>query len=342
VVDKLSKDKSMTLQKTNVKYFFSLIAFIIVLFGGCQSTDSEADASGVFEAQEVIISSESSGKILLLAIEEGQTLKAGQNIGHIDCQNLGFQKSQIQASIEALAQKQNNATPQTDILQQQLTTQQNQVATQKEQLRVLQKEYVRFTNLLKDKATTAKQLDDIEGQVEILKKQIITTESQTNVLRQQIKSQQAQVAIQNRGIMSERKPLQERIAQVNDQLKRCVITNPQEGTVLVKYATTNEITAPGKALYKIADLSNLILRAYITGDQLSKIKLNQSVKVLIDNGKEPPKEMAGTITYISSKAEFTPKTIQTKDERANLVYATKIKVKNDGFLKIGMYGEVKF
>lgn len=184
-------------------------------------------------------------------------------------------------------------------------------------------------------------MDDVEGQIDVLKKQIEATESQVSVLNQQIKSQQLQVSIQNRGVLSERKPLEERIAQMDDQLQRCSITNPIDGTVLVKYATTDEMTATGKALYKIANLSTLTLRAYITGDQLAKIKLNQPVKVFVDNGKETYKEMSGIVTWIASKAEFTPKTIQTKDERANLVYATKIKVKNDGYLKIGMYGEVK-
>ncbi len=319
-----------------------LIGLVTSIFLSCKSNDMESDASGVFEATEVVISSESAGKILQLAIEEGATLKAGQAVGNIDCQNLGLQKAQVEASIEALGQKQNDASPQTQILREQLITQQNQVATQKEQMRILEKEHVRLTNLVKAEAVPAKQLDDLEGQIDILKKQIITTESQAAVLRQQIKSQEQQVSIQNRGIMSERKPLQERVAQVEDQLKRCTIVNPFEGTVLVKYAEANEITAPGKALYKIADLSSLTLRAYITGEQLGKVKLNQTVKVLIDNGKEQFKEISGTIASISSKAEFTPKTIQTKDERSNLVYATKIKVKNDGFLKIGMYGEVKF
>ena len=307
----------------------------------CKSGDQAFDASGVFEANEVVISSEATGRILKLDIAEGSILAAGQNIGSIDCANLGLQKAQVEASIDALGQKQNDASPQTQILREQLLTQQAQVATQKEQLRVLEKERVRLQNLVKAEAIPTKQLDDLEGQIDILKKQMATTETQAAVLRQQIKSQEQQVAIQNRGILSERKPLQERVAQIDDQLKRCFIINPQAGTVLVKYAELNEVTAMGKPLYKIADLSTLTLRAYISGDQLGKVKLNQQVKVFVDNGKEDYKEMAGTIESIATKAEFTPKTIQTKDERANLVYAIKIKVKNDGFLKIGMYGEVK-
>lgn len=319
--------------------YFSL--FLLISLAACKGGDQEFDASGVFEANEVVISSEAVGKILRFEIEEGSSLKVGQVIGSVDCKNLSLQKAQIEASINALGQKTNDAAPQTQILREQLNSQQRQIATQREQLRILEHERKRLSNLVKAEAAPAKQLDDVEGQIDILKKQIETTESQVAVINQQIKSQQQQISIQNRGVLSERKPLQERIAQFDDQLQRCNITNPIEGTVLVKYATTNEMTATGKPLYKIANLSTLTLRAYITGDQLSKVKLNQPVKVFVDNGKDDYKEVSGTVTWIASKAEFTPKTIQTKDERANLVYATKIKVKNDGYLKIGMYGEVK-
>ncbi|WP_428657491.1 HlyD family secretion protein [Runella sp.] len=319
--------------------YFSL--FLLIVLTACKGSDQDFDASGVFEADEVVISSEAAGKITRFEVEEGSDLKAGQVIGNVDCKNLSLQKAQIEASIDALGQKTNDAAPQTQIVREQLISQQRQIATQREQLRVLERERKRIDNLVKAEAVPAKQLDDIDGQIDILKKQIDATESQVAVLNQQIKSQQQQVSIQNRGVLSERKPLQERIAQMDDQLQRCNITNPIDGTVLVKYAAADEMTATGKALYKIANLSTLTLRAYITGDQLGKVKLNQPVKVFVDNGKDAYKEVSGTVTWIASKAEFTPKTIQTKDERANLVYAAKIKVKNDGYLKIGMYGEVK-
>ncbi|WP_315821896.1 HlyD family secretion protein [Paraflavitalea speifideaquila] len=161
------------------------------------------------------------------------------------------------------------------------------------------------------------------------------------VTQQQINVQRSNVGTQNRSILSEGKPLEKRIAQLDDQLKRSGVANPINGTVITKYAEAGEMTATGKALYKIADLSTMTLRAYITGTQLSQVKLNQPVKVLIDNGAKEYREYNGVITWISDKAEFTPKTIQTKEERANLVYAVKIKVKNDGYIKIGMYGEVK-
>ena len=329
------------LKKAQQRGVGALICLSLLSLGACKNSDQTFDASGVFEADEVVISSESIGKILSLEVEEGTTLKAGQSVGSVDCTNLSLQKAQVQASMEALNQKTNDASPQIQILKEQLMTQQRQIVAQCEQLRLLEREHKRLDNLVKAEAVPSKQLDDVDGQISVLKKQIETSEGQVAVVQQQIKSQQQQVSIQNRGVLSEQKPLEERIAQFDDQLQRCTITNPIDGTVLVKYATTNEMTAAGKALYKIADLSSMTLRAYITGDQLGKIKLNQPVKVFVDNGKDSYKEVSGVVTWISNKAEFTPKTIQTKDERANLVYATKIKVKNDGFLKIGMYGEVK-
>ena len=182
---------------------------------------------------------------------------------------------------------------------------------------------------------TGKQLDDINNQISALRRQM-------EVTRRQIAVQQNTVYTQNRGILSEKKPLAKKVEQLNEQLSDADIINPVSGTVLIKYAQAGEMVAAGKPLYKIANLAELNLRAYLTGDQFSKLKLGDTVKVKVDYGKEDYKEYDGIVTWISGKAEFTPKTIQTKEERANLVYASKIKVKNDGFLKIGMYGEVEF
>ena len=188
---------------------------------------------------------------------------------------------------------------------------------------------------LKDGAVTQRQVDDINIQVDATRKQMLVTQQQINV-------QRSNTGTQNRSILSEKNPLEKQVAQLSEQLSKANIVNPVNGTVLTKYAEAGEVTSAGKALYKIADVSYLNLRAYITGTQLSTVKLNQTVKVFIDSGANKYREYPGTIIWISDKAEFTPKTIQTKDERANLVYAIKIKVKNDGYLKIGMYGEVKF
>jgi HlyD family secretion protein len=324
-----------------------LIAALAISVSACKSSNGEFDATGVFEAEEIIVSAEASGKLLNFSVSEGDVLKAGQAIGEIDCQNIGLQKAQVQASIAALKQKQNEASPQIEILAKQADNQKAVLATQREQLAVFEKERKRMQNLVNAEAAPSKQLDDVVGQIDILKKQMESTQSQIAVINQQMASQKEQVKIQNRGILSESQPLQVRVSQIEEQLGHCQIKNPIDGTVLVKYAAAQEVTGMGKPLYKIADVSTMTLRAYIAGTQLGQVKVNQTVKVFIDNGKggsshDNYKEMTGTVSWISSKSEFTPKTIQTKDERENLVYATKIKVKNDGFLKIGMYGEVRF
>lgn len=303
------------------------IWIIVLSLAACNSNNEKFDASGTFEADEVIVSSELNGKILSLNLDEGSVLKKDSIVGTIDAVNIALQKEQVEANIASLREKTSDVNPQVKLLQDQLTVQQTQLEN-------LQHEKKRIENLLKDDAATGKQLDDMNYQIDAMQKQMSVTQQQINV-------QKSNVATQNRSIMSEGKPLVKNIAMLEEQLSKSKIVNPVSGTVLTKYAEAGEITSAGKALYKIADLSVITLRAYITGTQLSQIKLNQDVKVLVDDGKDKYKEFTGTITWISDKAEFTPKTIQTKDERANLVYAIKIKVKNDGFLKIGMYGEVK-
>lgn len=314
----------------------------IVLMASCGNGNGKSDASGTFEADEVIVSAEATGKILQLNVEEGAALAKDMVIGKIDPTAIELQKEQAASSVEALGQKTNDASPQVSVLESQIVLQNRQVAVDEEQLRVLQKEQQRFQKLVAADAVPAKQLDDINGQVNVLEEKIKAGKTQLSVLQSQVNAQRRQVAIQNRGILSEKDPMEKKVAIIEDQLNRTSIKNPLAGTVLTKYAQANEFTSTGKALYKIADLSVLKLRAYITGNQLAQVKLNQPVKVKVDDGKGGYREFSGTISWISDKAEFTPKTIQTKEERANLVYAVKINVKNDGYLKIGMYGEVLF
>lgn len=304
------------------------ITLLALGFTACNNSNGKADASGTFEANEVIVSAESSGKLTSFTIEEGQTIAKDTVVGTVDGTNISLQKEQVESSIQALGEKTVDVSPQVKLLEDQLAVQQSQLSN-------LLHEQVRVQNLLKQDAATGKQLDDINAQIDVAKRSM-------SVTRQQIQVQQNNVATQNRSILSEGKPLQKRVAQLEDQLKKTSIVNPVTGTVLTKYAEQGEITSTGKALYKIADLSTITLRAYITGTQLSQVKLGQTVKVQVDDGAKKYKEYTGSISWVSDKAEFTPKTIQTKDERANLVYATKIKVKNDGYLKIGMYGEVSF
>ncbi|MCO5239157.1 MAG: efflux RND transporter periplasmic adaptor subunit [Chitinophagaceae bacterium] len=312
-VQKQQTQRKGNCQFSTVNYPLIIIATAIIL-SACNDNKVSFDASGSFEAEETVISSEATGAIKRLEIEEGQTLEAGQRIGYIDSLQLYLKKRQLEAQVIAILGKKPNISVQLSAL--------------KEQLKTAEKEKTRVANLVKGDAATPKQLDDINAQIEVLKKQI--------------EAQQSTLSISSEGLGKDVVPLQVQIEQLNDQLAKCNIINPANGTVLAKYAEPNEMTATGKPLYKIADLSNIILRAYITGDQLPQVKLNQKVKVLTDDGKGGYEETEGTITWINSKAEFTPKTIQTRDERANMVYAIKVKVKNDGTYKIGMYGEIKF
>jgi HlyD family secretion protein len=293
---------------------YILIISTTLLLAACTGNDNLYDASGTFEATEVIVSAEASGLIKTLNLEEGEALQAGQYIGAIDSVQLYLSKKQLQAQIQAVLSKRPDVA--------------TQIAALQEQLKQAHREQQRITNLLKADAATQKQLDDANAQVAIINKQI---EGQRSSLR-----------ITSASLSEETLPLTVQIEQLNDQLEKCRIVNPIAGTVLTKYAESNEMAASGKPLYKIADLSEIILRAYITGNQFAQVKLNQQVHVLVDAQDGNYTTYTGTVVWISDKAEFTPKTIQTKDERANLVYATKIKVKNDGKLKIGMYGEVKF
>ncbi|MBK7434667.1 MAG: HlyD family efflux transporter periplasmic adaptor subunit [Chitinophagaceae bacterium] len=299
----------------------------IALFG-CNGQNGQSDATGTFEAEEVIVSSEIPGKLVSFTVQEGAVLSKDSVVGTVDATNISLQQQQVEASIRSLNEKTADAAPQVSLLQNQLAVQQSQLENQLH-------EKSRIENLLKADAATGKQLDDINAQIEVTRRQMAVT-------RQQINVQRSNVATQNRSILSEADPLSKRVEQLKDQEKRAHIVNPVNGTVIAKYAEAGEVTSAGKALYKIADLSSLDLRVYITGIQLPKVKIGQTLTVLIDEGSKKYKSYPGMVTWIADKAEFTPKTIQTKEERANLVYAMKVRVKNDGYLKIGMYGEVKF
>ncbi|WP_317897588.1 HlyD family secretion protein [Aurantibacillus circumpalustris] len=292
----------------------TLITVMAVVLMSCKNNKEEYDASGTFESIETIVSAEANGVIAKLSIEEGQVIEEGKIIGYIDSTQLFLKRKQLLAQIKALLSKR------PDI--------QTQTAALEAQLKQAETEQKRVQNLVTANAATQKQLDDLTAQVSIIKKQI--------------EGQQSVLGITSNGITEESEPLKIQIEQLDDQLSKCKIINPIKGTVLVKYVEVNEMTAAGKPLYKLADLSTIILRAYITGDQFGEVKIGQAVKVLVDKGKSDYKDYEGVVEWLSNKAEFTPKTIQTKDERANLVYAIKIKIKNDGLLKIGMYGEVKF
>ena len=294
--------------------FISFLATTIVLLSSC-SNQHQYDASGAFETDETVISADATGTIKQFNLIEGQILKAGQHIGYIDSIQLYLKKMQLEAQIKNTLSNMPNISVQT--------------ASLIVQLRQAVREQQRISNMVKAGATSQKDLDDANTKVDDLTKQI--------------DAQKSTLDISSINISTQVVPLMVQIEQYNDQLMKCNIINPVNGTVLSRYVRQFEMATPGKPLYKIADLSSLNLRAYITGNQLSLIKLNQHVHVFADNGKEQYKEYQGIVTWISDKSEFTPKTIKTKEERSDLVYAIKVLVKNDdGLLKIGMYAEVKF
>lgn len=295
--------------------FISIILLIVTfLFASCSDGNGDFDATGTFESEEIIVSSEAMGKIVKFDVDEGTQLKHSQIVGVIDTTQLHLKKKQLLASVKAVLSKQPDINTQLASLQKQIET----AETEKH----------RIENLVKSNAATTKQLDDVNSQLEVLRKQYDATKSS--------------LTISKVGLQNETLPLTAQIEQIEDQIRKSYVTNPIDGTVLTRYAKLDEITSTGKALYKIANLKDMTLRAYVNGNQLGEIKLGQKVKVFVDKGNNEQKEMSGEIYWVSSKAEFTPKTIQTKDERANLVYAIKVKVANDGYLKIGMYGEIKF
>lgn len=283
----------------------------VVLAASC-GTEAEFDAQGTFEATEVVVSSEATGRILNFDIEEGMTIVANQAVGTIDSLQLHLQRKQLLAQQSALL------TSRPDV--------KKQVASLREQIVKQKSELRRVENMLSDGAATQKQKDDIEAQIKILEGQLEATLSTLSKNTSTINDNSV--------------ALEAQIAALDDRISKCSILSPVGGTVLVKYAEAGELASVGKPLMKIADLKNIYLRAYFTSDQLVNIKLGDEVKVVADFGGEERYDYTGRVAWISSESEFTPKTIQTKDSRANLVYAVKIAVENDGRLKIGLAGEV--
>ncbi|MBN2834997.1 MAG: HlyD family efflux transporter periplasmic adaptor subunit [Candidatus Delongbacteria bacterium] len=293
-----------------------LIALVIlgIFLVGCTKVEKTADAYGNFEAVETIISAESQGKLINFNINEGEDVKIGQSIGLIDTSMLVLQRNEISANLRALKFKLPDVSKDIKVLEQQIAN--------------IEIDRKRTENLLEKKAATQKQYDDIIAQMEVLKKQITATKYKASV--------------QSRSILSEIEPIEAKLKQINYSIDKCRIVNPAVGTVISKFVEENEIVSFGKPLYKVADLENIILRVYVSAPQMVNIKLGSEVKVLVDAPNNSMKEYTGKISWVSSKAEFTPKIIQTKEERTNLVYAVKIAVKNDGSLKLGMPGEVYF
>lgn len=289
------------------KLAFYLILPAIVL--AC-SRDDKSDAYGNFDAVEVNISSEASGRIIFLNIEEGKQVATGDTIGLIDTIDLSLKREQLVKQNQVILARINNL--------------ESQVKVQEQQKKNILVEKERVDKLFKEGAATSKQVDDINGSLDLVEQQILATE------------------VQKEAILAETATLKVQVGQVDESIRKCLIISPMNGTVLTKFAEPGEVTTFGRTICKMADLTSMELKVYITGDQLPYLKISQKVTVLIDKDKKEFRQMEGTVSWISNKAEFTPKTIQTKKERVNLVYAAKVTVPNDGSLKIGMPGEINF
>jgi len=292
-----------------MKYYRHILGLSIIIFSlvSCGNSNGKADGYGNFEATEITISSENNGKLMQFNVDEGNVLKKEQLVGYIDTIPLSLKKDQLLVSKDVIASKSKGVLSQISVLNAKLKT----AKTNK----------TRVENLIIDNAATQKQLDDVNGEIDVIKNQIRSVE------------------IQNAPVVNELKNIDVQLQQLDDQIQKSKIVNPVNGTVLTKYAEPNEVTAFGKPLYKIADLSTMQLRVYVSETQLPNLKIGQNVTVKIDD-KDDMKSYDGTISWIASEAEFTPKIIQTKEERIALVYAVKIDVRNDGSLKIGMPAEM--
>jgi HlyD family secretion protein len=302
---------SETIQTENIMIKkVHIVALALLATAACKNGEQKSDAFGNFEATETIISSESSGKLLQMNTKEGDLLTSGQTIALIDTTELYLRKEQAVAQLASTETKRQNVSSQINVL--------------KEQKKNVQTNLDRITKMFAEKSATQQQLDDISGQASVIDRQIASTNTQFQL------------------IGSESEVVKRQIDLLNEQLSKCKITSPIKGTVLETYLENGELATPGKAILKVADLSNLELKVYVSGAQLPNVKMGNEAKVLIDSGATGMQARTGKITWISSESEFTPKIIQTKEERVKLMYAVKVLVPNDGTLKIGMPGEVVF
>lgn len=297
--------------RKNITAALILVALLTV---SCKQEENPYDASGVFETTDVIVSSRGTGEIVSLNVEEGQTVTANQPLGALDMTQLELKRVQLSEGKNAAVSQRLDASTQLGSLRRQIDN--------------LRSEQARFQALLADGAATQKQVDDISNQIATLEKELAAAGEKVETANRTIDRQSAGFDAQ--------------IGQVNDMMQQAVISSPITGVVLSKYAQAGEFASPGRALFKVADLSEMKLRAYVSAPQLTGLKIGQKVKVYADQGTDERKEYEGTVSWISDEAEFTPRTIQTRDERSNLVYAVKISVVNDGLIKRGMYGDVKF
>ena len=319
-----------------------LIASLAIIVAACSKKEKEYDATGTFEATEVTISAEANGQLTLLSADEGQEVARGTVMGYVDKKQLELKKQQLEASLRQLdasrkqlaATRSSNDSRQLDL--------EKQLASIRQQIANAQRERQRFSELYKDGAVARKQVDDIVYQISVLEKQLTATEDQIRSNNAAFDDQNRGISAQIEGVSRQADGIEAQIAQIDDQIAKADIVSPIMGTILEKYVESGELVTVGKPLLKLADTQNMFIRAYVTSAQLQQVKVGQKVKVFADYGDNQKHTYDGTVTWISNRSEFTPKTILTDDERADLVYAMKVALKNDGFVKRGMYGEVKF
>ena len=320
----------------------TIMAGVLLLLVACGNKEKEYDATGTFEATEVTVSAKSTGELQRFDVTEGQEIDQNVVVGTIDAYQLKLQRQQLENTKEQLKanKKQLNATRgATNSKQLDL---EKQVASIRQQIANAQRERQRYNELVNDGAVPRKQLDDINYQIKVLEKQLAATQEQIRSNNASLREQSQGITAQMEGIDAQQLTVESQKAQLDDQIANSDIKAPITGSVLEKYVERGEYVTVGKPLFKMADTQNMFIRAYVTSAQLKDIKVGQQVKVFADYGNGQKKSYNGTVTWISSRSEFTPKTILTDDERADLVYAVKIAFKNDGYVKIGMYGEVKF
>lgn len=305
-----------------------LLAGVALALAACEDKEKAYDATGTFEATEVTVSAETSGKLKTFMVTEGLKVNANQEVGMVDTYQLSQKQDELDAAnLQLEANAAATSSRQLDL--------QKQLASISQQIANARNEQARFAELVKDGAAPRKQLDDINYQIKVLQTQLDAT-------RDQISANNASLAQQSRAIAAQRLGVDAQKRQLTDQIKNAHVVSPITGTVLEKYVEAGEFVTTGKPLFKVADVERMFIRAYVTSSQLKKLKLGQRVTVMADYGDNQKKNYAGVVTWISSRSEFTPKTILTDDERADLVYAVKVRFENDGYVKIGMYGEVKF
>lgn len=305
-----------------------VLASITFLLASCSDHKKDYDATGTFEATEVTVAAKSSGELKSFNLSEGQNVQANQVVGKID----DFQLQQKQEELTATEQQLDENASATSSRQLNI---QEQLASLSEQITNEEKEQKRYAELVKDGAVPRKQLDDINNHIKVLQRQYDATRNQINSNNTSLKKQALAINAQKQGIKAQKR-------QIEDQINNTQISSPISGVVLEKYVEKGEFVSTSKPLFKVADTKTMFIRAYVTSKQLKNIKLGQKATVMADYGNGQKKQYNGIITWISSRSEFTPKTILTDDERADLVYAVKIQFQNDDYVKIGMYGEVKF